>query len=200
MWKWCKEDCGSSLSNIGNTESDSPLFPVNHYEGRVRSLMDLMHQPQWIAAACDRVLKRSHRSRHSGKPDVGKLARPGVGSAAGGERAAILLSLIASAKLCHVEPWAWLNAVLQELPGRQATASEHDQPPDLTDLLPDAWLANHPQHRWQIDDLRKKERQKSRQQKANKRSPLPPPCGSPCAYDQVLECGEIVSCLGEFFV
>jgi len=39
--------------------SDSPLFPVNHYDGRVRNLMDLMHQPQWIAAACDRVLQRS---------------------------------------------------------------------------------------------------------------------------------------------
>ena len=40
-------------------ESSSPLFPVNPYDGRVRNLMDLMHQPQWIAAACDRVLKRS---------------------------------------------------------------------------------------------------------------------------------------------
>lgn len=40
-------------------ESDTPLFPVNKYDGRVRNLMDLMHQPQWIAAACDRVLKRS---------------------------------------------------------------------------------------------------------------------------------------------
>ena len=34
-------------------ESDTPLFPVNKYDGRVRNLMDLMHQPQWIAAACD---------------------------------------------------------------------------------------------------------------------------------------------------
>jgi len=40
-------------------ESDTPLFPVNKYEKRSRGLMDLMHQPQWIAAACDRVLKRS---------------------------------------------------------------------------------------------------------------------------------------------
>ena len=40
-------------------ESDTPLFPVNRYEGRVRNLMNLIHQPQWIAAACDRVLKRS---------------------------------------------------------------------------------------------------------------------------------------------
>jgi RNA-directed DNA polymerase len=41
-------------------ESDTPLFPINKYDGRVRNLMDLVHQPQWIAAACDRVLKRSH--------------------------------------------------------------------------------------------------------------------------------------------
>lgn len=40
-------------------ESDRPLLPVDQYEGRVRNLMDLMHQPQWIAAACDRVLSRS---------------------------------------------------------------------------------------------------------------------------------------------
>lgn len=40
-------------------ESSLPLFPVDRYTGRVRGLMDLMHQPQWIAAACDRVLQRS---------------------------------------------------------------------------------------------------------------------------------------------
>ncbi|MGZ0172489.1 MAG: transposase domain-containing protein [Planctomycetales bacterium] len=39
-----------------------------------------------------------------------------VGSENGGDRAAILLSVIASAKLCEVEPWAWLNAVFRELP------------------------------------------------------------------------------------
>ncbi len=40
-------------------ESSLPLFPVNADEGRIRNLMDLMHQPQWIAEACDRVLSRS---------------------------------------------------------------------------------------------------------------------------------------------
>ena len=40
-------------------ESGTPLFPVSQYDGRARNLMDLMHQPQWIAAACDRVLQRS---------------------------------------------------------------------------------------------------------------------------------------------
>lgn len=40
-------------------ESGTPLFPTNPYGGRIRNLMDLLHNPAWIAAACDRVLKRS---------------------------------------------------------------------------------------------------------------------------------------------
>ena len=42
-------------------ESGTPLFPTNPYGGRIRNLMDLVHNPTWIAAACDRVLKRSRR-------------------------------------------------------------------------------------------------------------------------------------------
>lgn len=93
-----------------------------------------------------------------------------VGSESGGHRAAILLSIIASAKHCCVEPWAWLSAVLSELPVRLASASATG-PPDLSDLLPDAWLKSHPEHRWTIDDVRKVERERSRQQKAGKRRP-----------------------------
>ena len=40
-------------------ESGTPLFPTNPYGGRIRNLMDLIHNPTWIAVACDRVLKRS---------------------------------------------------------------------------------------------------------------------------------------------
>jgi transposase len=95
-----------------------------------------------------------------------------VGSQTGGDRAAILLSIIASAKLCKVEPWAWLNAVLKELPIRMAAADANpDKPPDLSDLLPDAWLESHPEHRWEIDDIRKEERDRSRKQKASNRRP-----------------------------
>ena len=92
-----------------------------------------------------------------------------VGSETGGHRAAMLLSVIASAKLCAVEPWAWLNAVIRELPLRLAASPDSDKPPDLTDLLPDNWLKSHPQHHWQIDDIRQKERARSRQQKIGKR-------------------------------
>lgn len=41
-------------------ESSRPLFPVNPYDGRVRNLMDLMHHPQWLHEACQRVLTRSY--------------------------------------------------------------------------------------------------------------------------------------------
>ena len=106
-------------------------------------------------------------------PAIGRKNFLFVGSETGGERAAILLSIIASAKLCGVEPWAWLNHLFRELPLRFATArpatSESEKPPDLTDLLPDNWLQSHPQHRWEIDDIRQKERARSRQQKINKR-------------------------------
>jgi len=90
-----------------------------------------------------------------------------VRSEEGGHRAAILLSLVASAKLCQVEPWVWLTAVLTELPARLTSSTG---PPDLSDLLPDEWLKNHPQHRWRIDDLRKVERDRSRRHKSGKRN------------------------------
>lgn len=41
--------------------SGTPLFPVNPYQQRIRNLMDLMHHPQWLREAADRVLVRSHR-------------------------------------------------------------------------------------------------------------------------------------------
>ncbi|MAX26614.1 MAG: group II intron reverse transcriptase/maturase [Phycisphaeraceae bacterium] len=41
-------------------ESGTPLFPVDQYDDRLRNLMDLIHQPQWLRAAAVRVLRRSH--------------------------------------------------------------------------------------------------------------------------------------------
>ena len=48
-----------SRAHRQDRESGTPLFPTNPYGGRIRNLMDLMHNPTWIAAACDRVLQRS---------------------------------------------------------------------------------------------------------------------------------------------
>jgi transposase len=86
-----------------------------------------------------------------------------VGSPTGGQRAAILYSLIATCKACGVEPQAYLA----DLFGRLPTATS---PADLTALLPDQWLATHPEHHWHIDELRQKERQRSRQTRLAKRT------------------------------
>ena len=79
---------------------------------------------------------------------IGRKAWLFVGSPVAGHRAAVLMSLIASCKANHVEPWAWLRDVLRKLP---AGAS-------LESLLPDVWLQHNPRHRWTIAERRKDER------------------------------------------
>jgi transposase len=83
-------------------------------------------------------------------PAIGRKNWLFVATATGGRRAAILLSLVASAKANQVEPWAWLEDLFTHLPATPADALDH--------LLPDRWLATHPQHRWQIDALRRQDR------------------------------------------
>jgi len=77
-----------------------------------------------------------------------------VGSPAGGRRAAVLFSLVASCKANGVEPWAYLNDLFTHLP------SIPNEKPELLDaFLPDRWLAAHPEHSWTIDDIRRRERE-----------------------------------------
>ena len=52
LWEQSKQHREWKLSGL-------PLFPVNEYDGRIRNLMDLMHQPDWIAEAAEKVLRRS---------------------------------------------------------------------------------------------------------------------------------------------
>jgi transposase len=73
-----------------------------------------------------------------------------VGSHQAGRRASVLMTLIATCKANLVEPWAWLKDVLIQLP--------HGVP--LESLLPNTWLASHPQHRWTIAERRKLERER----------------------------------------
>ena len=60
-----------------------------------------------------------------------------VGSREGGDRAAVILTVIASAHRHDLDEWAYLRDVLQRL------AQGED---DLEQLLPDVWKAAHPQH------------------------------------------------------
>jgi hypothetical protein len=70
-----------------------------------------------------------------------------VGSEQGGERTAIILTVIASAHRHHLDVWAYLRDVLQRLAKGEA---------DLEELLPDVWKAKHPHH---VRDFRAEERQ-----------------------------------------
>ena len=78
-----------------------------------------------------------------------------VGSRAGGDRVAILFSLVASCKANGVEPWAYLNDLFTHLP-----AIPSDQPELLDAFLPDRWLTTHPEHSWTIDEIRRRERER----------------------------------------
>jgi transposase len=62
-----------------------------------------------------------------------------MGSDNGGKTAAVLYSIMASAKANQVEPFAYVRDLLVQL--------SHHSPPAVTALLPDAWLAAHPEAR-----------------------------------------------------
>ncbi len=62
-----------------------------------------------------------------------------MGSDHGGKAAAILYSIMASAKANQVEPFAYVRDLLSQLSGCS--------PPAVATLLPDAWLAGHPESR-----------------------------------------------------
>jgi transposase len=80
-----------------------------------------------------------------------------VGSEQAGQRAARLMSLVASCKANHVEPWAYLRDVYTQLPQLQDETGNIDLWA-LDHLLPDVWLTAHPEHRWNIADTRAAER------------------------------------------
>ena len=69
-----------------------------------------------------------------------------VGNDNGGRTAAVLFTMIASAKACGVDPFAYLRDVLAQLPLLIAAAAPH--PPHVLDLLPNRWLQLHPEARF----------------------------------------------------
>jgi len=102
-------------------------------------------------------------------PAIGRKNFLFVGSPRAGRGAAILYSLVSSAKANGVEPFAWLKALFTELPYHrtgQAFAQAADQEPvaspELDHLLPDQWLKANPGHVWTIDQVRRAERRAKR--------------------------------------
>ncbi len=71
---------------------------------------------------------------------VGRRNWTFLGSDRGGETAAILFSVLGSARLHEIEPWAYMRDALERVP----RARTDD---DLRELLPDRWIAANPRHR-----------------------------------------------------
>lgn len=100
-------------------------------------------------------------------PAIGRKNYLFVGNERAGRNAAIFYSLVTSAKRNGVEPFAWLKAIFTRLPQlrhseavRQSEAQEPVTSEELDELLPDRWLQSHPDCKWTIDEVRRKERQR----------------------------------------
>jgi transposase len=98
-------------------------------------------------------------------PAIGRKNYLFVGSEQAGHRAAVLYSLVSSAKANGVEPFAWLRDLFTHLPYfrngeafQQAAAEAPVTSTELDHLLPDRWLQQNPKHRWTIDQIRRDER------------------------------------------
>ena len=83
------------------------------------------------------------------------------GSDRGGETAAVVMSVLASAKRHGIEPVAYMTALLTALSLEQV---------DLRSLLPDVWIAAHPEH-FQKDrrDEAEEAKRRRRQRRADRR-------------------------------
>ena len=100
-------------------------------------------------------------------PVIGRKNYLFVGSERAGHGAAVLYSLVSSAKANGVEPFAWLRDVFTRLPYhrdseafQQAANGQPVTSTELDYLLPDKWLAANPAHAWTIDQIRRQERKK----------------------------------------
>ena len=98
-------------------------------------------------------------------PAIGRKNYLFVGSQRGGHGAAVMYSLVSSAKSNGVEPFAWLRDLFTRLPSHrdsqafaQSAAGQAVTDPALDDLLPNRWLESHPGNTWTIDVIRRAER------------------------------------------
>jgi len=109
-------------------------------------------------------------------PALGRKNYLFVGSPNGGRGAAVMYSLVSSAKANGVEPFAWLRDLFTQLPyhreGESSLQAAEGLPVTSTELdylLPDKWLAAHPEHAWQIDSIRREERKQSVRRRRHRR-------------------------------
>ena len=100
-------------------------------------------------------------------PVMGKKAWLFFGSPAGGNAAAVFFTLTATCRRLKIDPYAYLKDVFERLP-----QCDPEDPASLTPLLPDHWLAAHPESQIQIrvtqsnDKAARKRASRTRRRKA----------------------------------
>jgi transposase/regulator of replication initiation timing len=83
-------------------------------------------------------------------PVMGKKNWLFFGSPAGGRAAAVFYTLTATCRRLQIDPYAYLKDVFERLPQLMATQAGPPDPSLLAPLLPDRWLAEHPESRLQM--------------------------------------------------
>ena len=83
-------------------------------------------------------------------PVIGKKNWLFFGSPVGGQAAAILYTLTATCRRLKIDPYAYLKDVFERLPVLMQNSSAPDVPHLLIPLLPDHWLADHPESQLQL--------------------------------------------------
>lgn len=83
-------------------------------------------------------------------PVMGKKSWLFFGNPQGGAAAAVFYTLTATCRRLKIDPQAYLRDVLEQLPVLMEQVSDPQNPTALAPLLPDRWLAEHPQARLQM--------------------------------------------------
>ena len=123
----------------GLTEADAQVLPKSPVEQAIGYAL-----PRWdgLTRYCENgaLSIDNNLSERMVRPiAIGRKTYLVLGNDNGGKAAAILYSLMASAKANQAEPFAYARDLLLRLSGKQ--------PDDLHELLPDQWLQTHAEAR-----------------------------------------------------
>ncbi len=83
-------------------------------------------------------------------PVMGKKSWLFFGSPQGGKAAAVFYTLTATCRRLKIDPQAYLKDVFERLPLLMESVDDLQNPTALAPLLPDRWLAEHPESRLQM--------------------------------------------------
>lgn len=119
-------------------EASRDRLPKDKLSGAIRYMLDRWSSFERFLESGDIPLDNNAAERALKFPILGRKAWLFVGNAAAGQTAATLFTLTKTCNRLHIDPFAYLRDVYAKLP----TTSDDD----LESLLPDRWLAQHPQH------------------------------------------------------